>query len=117
MLQTFFGLPPGDVLPLSRDDNESILWTRYGTRRLLRHQTLLETLYAIRSERMLMQPIGYMLFRWVIGLPLDDAVRAHSRFSKNRDRLLKHVVIVGLFNETVEVEKVRQSSTSARTIR
>jgi IS5 family transposase len=43
-----------------------------------------------------------MLFRWFVGLAMDDVVWDHSTFSKNRDRLLEYDVIVELFNETVE---------------
>ena len=43
---------------------------------------------------MLMEQIRYnMLFRWFVGLVIDDAVWAHSVFSKNRDRLLEHAVM------------------------
>lgn len=64
---------------------------------------LLQVLYSIRSERMLMEQISYnMLFRWFVGLAMDDAVWDHSTFSKNHERLLVHDVIVSLFNETVE---------------
>lgn len=38
---------------------------------------------------------------------MDDAVRDHSTFSRNRERLFAHDVIVGLFNETVETAQVR----------
>ena len=69
---------------------------------------LLQVLYSIRSERMLMEQISYnMLFRWFVGLAMDDAVWDHSTFSKNRDRLLTHDVIVSLFNETVETAHAR----------
>lgn len=69
---------------------------------------LLQVLYSIRSERMLMEQISYnMLFRWFVGLAMDDAVWDHSTFSKNRDRLLMHDVIVSLFNETVETAQTR----------
>lgn len=47
------------------------------------------------------------LFRWFVGLAMDDAEWDHSTFSKNRDRLLVHDVIVGLFNETVETAQAR----------
>ncbi len=69
---------------------------------------LLQVLYSIRSERMLMEQISYnMLFRWFVGMAMDDAVWDHSTFSKNRDRLLVHDVIVSLFNETVETAHAR----------
>ena len=55
---------------------------------LLRAQ-LLQMLYSIRSERLLMEEIDYsVLFRWFIGLNLDDEVWDATVFTKNRDRLL-----------------------------
>ncbi len=56
--------------------------------RLLR-ASLIQTLYTIRSERQLVQHIEYnLLYRWFIGLDMDDAVWDHSSFTKNRERLL-----------------------------
>jgi transposase len=53
---------------------------------LLRAQ-LLPMLYSIRSERLLMEEIDYsMLFRWFVGLNLDEEVWDASSFTKNRDR-------------------------------
>lgn len=50
---------------------------------------LLQIFYSIRSERQLMERIDYdLLFRWFVGLGIDDAVWDHSVFSKNRDRLM-----------------------------
>jgi transposase len=69
---------------------------------------LLQVLYSVRSERMLVEQISYnMLFRWFVGLPMDGSVWDHSTFSKNRDRLLEHDVLVLLFNETVETARER----------
>jgi transposase len=48
-----------------------------------------------------------MLFRWFVGLPMDGTVWDHSTFSKNRDRLVEHDVLVLLFNETVETARKR----------
>jgi transposase len=49
---------------------------------------LLQILYTIRSERQLVEQLDYnLLFRWFVGLGVDDAVWNHSSFSKNRDRL------------------------------
>lgn len=63
----------------------------------------LPVLYSIRGERMLVDQIFYnILFRWFVGLPMDGTVWEHSTFSKSRDRLLEHDVLVLLFNETVE---------------
>lgn len=56
--------------------------------RLIR-ASLLQLLYSIRSERQLMERLDFdLLFRWFVGLGIDDAVWDHSVFSKNRDRLL-----------------------------
>ena len=50
---------------------------------------LLQTFYSIRSERLLMERLEYdLLFRWFVGIGVDDAAWDHSVFSKNRDRLL-----------------------------
>jgi transposase len=51
--------------------------------------SLVQILYTIRSERLLMEELNYnILFRWFVGLSMDDEVWDHSVFSKNRDRLL-----------------------------
>ncbi len=51
---------------------------------------LLQVLYSIRSERLLMEQLDYnLLFRWFVGLELDDRVWVATVFTKNRDRLLK----------------------------
>jgi transposase len=51
---------------------------------------LLQAFYSIRSERQLMERLDFdLLFRWFVGLGIDDAVWDHSSFSKNRDRLLE----------------------------
>jgi transposase len=50
---------------------------------------LLQAFYSIRSERQLMERLEFdLLFRWFVGLGLDDPIWDHSTFSKNRDRLL-----------------------------
>src|SRR5215217_7148950 len=51
---------------------------------------LLQAFYSIRSERQLMERLEFdLLFRWFVGLGVDDPVWDHSTFSKNRDRLLE----------------------------
>jgi transposase len=71
--------------------------------KLLRAQ-LLQVLYSIRSERQLVEQLSYnLLFRWFVGLAIDDVVWNHSTFSKNRDRLLDHEVIPELFAEVVKL--------------
>jgi len=57
--------------------------------KLLRAQ-LLQMLYSIRSERLLMEEMDYnLLFRWFVGLNADDEVWDATTFTKNRDRLLE----------------------------
>lgn len=52
--------------------------------------SLLQAFYSIRSERQLMERLEFdLLFRWFVGLGIDDPVWDHSVFSKNRDRLLE----------------------------
>jgi transposase len=63
---------------------------------------LLQVLYSVRSERMLMEQIQYnMLFRWFVGLAMDDAVWVPTVFTKNRQRLIEHDAVVELFNQIV----------------
>ena len=65
---------------------------------------LLQVLYSIRSERQLVEQINYnLLFRWFVGLSIEDAVWNHSVFSKNRDRMIEHDIVIELFNATVEM--------------
>lgn len=65
---------------------------------------LLQVLYSIRSERLLVEQISYnLLFRWFVGLSIEDTVWNHSVFSKNRDRLIAFDAITELFNATVEM--------------
>jgi len=60
---------------------------------------LLQVFYSIRSERMLVEQLEYnLLFRWFVGLSMDDEVWNHSVFSKNRDRLIKHDVATQFFD-------------------
>src|SRR5262249_3263135 len=70
--------------------------------KLLRAQ-LLQMLYSIRSERLLMEEMDYnLLFRWFVGLNADDEVWDASTFTKNRDRLLEAHVARELFSRVVE---------------
>jgi transposase len=51
---------------------------------------LLQVLYTIRSERLLMEQLDYnLLFRWFVGLNMDAPIWDPSTFSKNRERLLE----------------------------
>ena len=67
---------------------------------------LLQVFYSIRSERMLVEQIDYnLLFRWFVGLGMDDAVWNHAVFSKNRDRLLTSEVAQRFFAEVNQQAK------------
>jgi transposase len=60
---------------------------------------LLQVLYTVRSERMLVEQLDYnLLFRWFVGLNMDDAVWDVTVFTKNRDRLLKAEVARKFFD-------------------
>jgi transposase len=61
---------------------------------------LLQVFYSVRSERLLVEQIDYnLLFRWFVGLGMDDAVWNHAVFSKNRERLLTSDVAQRFFAE------------------
>ena len=63
---------------------------------------LLQVLYTVRSERMLMEQLDYnLLFRWFVGLSMDDAVWDATVFTKNRERLLAGEVAQGFFQQVV----------------
>ena len=76
--------------------------------KLLRAQ-LLQMLYSVRSERLLMEEIDYsILFRWFIGLNLDEEVWNATTFTKNRDRLLEADVARRFLVEVVELARARK---------
>ena len=59
---------------------------------------LLQVLYSVRSERLLIEQLDYnLLFRWFVGLGLDERVWNHSTFSKNRDRLVEGAIAQAFF--------------------
>jgi transposase len=67
---------------------------------------LLQILYTIRSERMLMEQLNYnLLFRWFVGLNMDDRVWDETVYTKNRDRLLKADVARKFFELVLEEAK------------
>jgi transposase len=76
--------------------------------RLIR-ASLLQVPYTIRSERQLVEQIHYnMLYRWFVGLEIDDKVWHHSTFSKNRDRLLDNAVLPELFEAVLAIARKHQ---------
>ena len=67
---------------------------------------LLQMLYSIRSERLLMEELDYnILYRWFVGLSLDDAVWDATTFTKNRDRLLDGDIADAFFAEVLAAIK------------
>jgi transposase len=75
--------------------------------KLLRAQ-MLQMLYSVRSERLLTEEIDYsILFRWFIGLNLDEEVWDATTFTKNRDRLLEADVAKQFLAEVVELARAR----------
>ncbi len=76
--------------------------------RLLR-ALLLQAFYGIRSERQIMERLEFdLLFRWFVGLGVDDAVWDQTTFSKNRDRLLAGDVAAGFLAEVLADPKVKR---------
>ncbi len=75
--------------------------------RLLR-ALLVQVLYSVRSERQLMEQLNYnLLFRWFVGLGIDDRVWDATTFTKNRDRLLEGEVAEAFFREVLSQAKQR----------
>jgi transposase len=75
--------------------------------RLLR-ATLLQCLYSIRSERQLVERLEFdLLFRWFVGLSIDEEVFDASVFSKNRDRLLTHEIAQGFLSSLLGLPEVK----------
>lgn len=89
------------------------LYTDFGRpsiapEKLLR-ATLLQAFYGIRSERQLMERLEFdLLFRWFVGLGVDDPVWDHSTFSKNRDRLLEGEIAAKFLAAVLAQPKVKR---------
>jgi transposase len=70
--------------------------------------SLLQAFYTVRSERQLMERLEFdLLFRWFVGLGIDDAVWDHSVFSKNRDRLLQSDIAARFLSAVLNRPEVR----------
>src|SRR5216684_2265761 len=88
------------------------LYSRYGRpsiapEKLLR-ALLLQVLYSVRSERLLIEQLGYnLLFRWFVGLSMDDAVWDVTVFTKNRERLLKGAIAEAFFEAVLQQARER----------
>jgi transposase len=71
--------------------------------RLLR-ALLLQIFYSIRSERLLMEQLDYnLLFRWFVGMEMDERVWDHAVFSKNRERLLNEEIAEAFFQRVLKM--------------
>lgn len=101
-----------DVLA-SLDAEFAALYSAFGREsippeRLLR-ALLLQALFTIRSERQLMEQLDYnLLFRWFVGLGIDDPVWVPTVFSKNRDRLLDADVAAKFMEQLLAHKEVRK---------
>lgn len=70
---------------------------------------LLQAFYSVRSERQLMERVEFdLLFRWFVGLGVDEPVWDHSTFSKNRDRLLEGAVAARFLATLLAQPKVKR---------
>jgi transposase len=70
---------------------------------------LLQVLYSVRSERLLMEQLQYnLLFRWFVGLSMDDQVWDVTVFTKNRERLLDGDVAEAFFQRVLELARAEQ---------
>jgi transposase len=104
-LRSIRRLVDGALKDLSRDFNK--MYANEGRpsiapEKLLR-ALLLQALYSVRSERQLMEQLDYnLLFRWFVGMNVDEPVWDASTFSKNRERLLERDIAQKLLQRVVE---------------
>src|ERR1700726_1987065 len=70
---------------------------------------LLQAFYSVRSERQLMERLEFdLLFRWFVGIGVDEPVWDHSTFSKNRDRLLDGEIAAKFFSAVLAQPRVKR---------
>ena len=70
---------------------------------------LLQVFYTIRSERQLMERLEFdLLFRWFVGMGVDDRAWDHSTFSKNRERLMEGDVAAKLLSAVMAQPRVKR---------
>ena len=76
---------------------------------MLLRAMLLQAFYTIRSERQLMERLEFdLLFRWLVGLGIDEEVWDHSVFSKNRDRLLAGEIAAKFLSAVLNQKRIRK---------
>jgi transposase len=89
------------------------LYSHYGRpsiapEKLLR-ALLLQVLYSVRSERLLMEQLGYnLLFRWFVGLSMDEVVWDVTVFIKNRERLLEGEIAEAFFEQVIAQARAKE---------
>src|SRR5215471_8748657 len=76
---------------------------------MLLRAMLLQAFYSVRSERQLMERLEFdLLFRWFVGIGVDDPVWDHSTFSRNRDRLLVGEIAVKFLTAVLAEPRVKR---------
>jgi transposase len=68
--------------------------------------SLLMALYTVRSDQLFCEQLDNLLFRWFLGLEVDEPSFDHSTFSRNRERLLEHVLAGEFFRAVVEQARI-----------
>lgn len=107
-IRTLKKLVDGALEKLSRDFDR--IYSKTGRpsippEQLLR-ALLVQIFFSVRSERQLVEQLEYnMMFRWFVGLNLDDDIWNHSSFTKNRDRLLEGEIAQRFFEEVLAMAK------------
>jgi transposase len=94
------------------DERFAAMYSAFGRESIapekLMRALVLQVLYGLRSERLLVEQLGYnLLYRWFVGLAMDDPVWDHSTFSKNRDRLIEQDAARALFAEVLAQAKAK----------
>lgn len=88
------------------------LYSKYGRPSIppehLLRALLLQVLYSVRSERLLIEQLNYnILFRWFVGINMDDPVWHPTTFTKNRDRLLEGDIALAFFDGVVALARAK----------
>ncbi len=110
-LRAIRGLTDSALAALSRD--LAALYSGMGrpsiAPEMLLRAMLLQAFYSVRSERQLMERLEFdLLFRWFVGLGMDDPVWDHSTFSKNRDRLLEGEIAAKFLTAVLAQPRVKR---------
>jgi transposase len=110
-LRAIRALTDSALAALSRDF--AALYSGMGRRsiapEMLLRAMLLQAFYSVRSERQLMERLEFdLLFRWFVGLGMDDPVWDHSTFSKNRDRLLEGEIATKFLTAVLAQPRVKR---------